>query len=171
MSWLDDQRERAKLESHKERVRQVFAHKFTNIKTSEWMQGLIYLEGARNIDELKAVCKSHGIVWKDEGDMTTKNEELAKLKAEISKLNAQVEKLEYGRWGKEPANGSVFKIERRFEARGTGYTYAAVRASGLWYITGTRGDAIKSYTWEGLQVWAGKYSRVWKMTVVEELVD
>lgn len=171
MSWLDDQRAKAELEAHKERVRQAFSYKLTNIKSSEWIQGLIYLEGAKSLEELKAVCRSHNIVWKDSGDMTTKNEEIALLKAEIGKLTAKLEKVEHGRWGKEPANGSVFKIERRFEARGAGYTYAAVRAGGLWYITGTRGDAMKQYTWEELKAWAGKYSRVWKMTVVEELVD
>jgi hypothetical protein len=103
--------------------------------------------------------------------MLTKTEEIAKLKAEAVKLAAKIEKLELGRWGKEPANGSVYKIERRFERNGSGYTYAAVKAGGFWYLTGTRSEALKALTWDELKTWAGKYSRVWAMTAREELVD
>lgn len=168
--WLLDRTNRAKLEAQKERARQAFG-RMTNIRTPEWVQGIVYVEGCSNIDQLKSVCKSYDIVWKDEGDMVTKNVELANLKAEAAKLQARIEKLEYGRFGKEPANGSVFKIERRFEQYGKGYTYAAIRADGMWYLTGTRGDALHEKTWEQLKTWAGKYSRVWRMTVAEELTD
>lgn len=170
VSWLTQQRNRAELEAQKERVRQAFG-RLTNIRTPEWVQGIVYVEGCSTVEQLKAVSKSYNIVWKEEGDMVTKNVELANLKAEAAKLQARIEKLEYGRFGKEPANGSVFKIERRFEQFGKGYTYAAVRAEGWWYLTGTRQEAGKPMTWEQLKTWAGKYSRVWSMTVKEELVD
>lgn len=168
--WLADKKATAELEAHRERSRQAFS-RLHNVKSSEWVQGLIYLEAAQNVEDLKKVCNSFGIAWKAEGDMKTKLEEIQDLKDQIKRLNSKLEKVEYGRWGKEPANGSVFKIERRFEAGGKGYTYAAVRAEAWWYITGTRGDATKALSWAELQRWAGKYSRVWKMTVVEELVD
>jgi hypothetical protein len=171
-SWLDNQRNKAELEAHRERVRQVFARSFSAAKGSaEWAQGLVYIQDATTVDKLKDVCNSFDIVWRDQGDMLTKNEELAKLKVEAEKLRVKIEKLEYGRMGKEPANGTVFKIERRFEQFGKGYTYAAVRADGMWYITGTRGEALSSMTWERLKTWVGKYSRVWVMTAREELVD
>lgn len=168
--WLMDKREQAKLEANKERVRQVFG-RLQGVKSSFWAQGLMYVEQAKTINDLKDVCKSHEIVWKDEGDMPTKTEELRKLKDQVAKINAQIEKLELGRWEREPANGSVFKIERRYSEDGKGYYFAAVRADGLWYLTGTRADSNRSYTWDELQAWAGKYSRVWKLTVAKELVD
>lgn len=169
-NWIDDQRKKAELEAQRERVRQAFAA-LNNTKTSTWIQGLMYLEGAKNVDDLKGVCRSFNIVWKDEGDMVTKNVELASLKAELAKVQAKIDRLEHGRLGKEPANGTVFKVERRFDAAGKGYSYAAVRADGKWYITGTRGDAVKAMDWEEFKRWVGKYSRVWSMTVREELVD
>jgi len=172
LTWGQQKTAKATLEAHRERVRQVYARSFGAAKTSsEWVQGLMYVEAAKNVEELKRVCDSFDIVWKEEGDMITKNEEIAKLQAEIAKLNAKVTKIQHGRWGVEPANGSVFKIERRYERNGTGYTFAAVKAGGLWYLTGTKSESAHSYTWEELKAWAGKYSRVWKMTVAEELVD
>lgn len=170
MTWIDDQRKKAELEAQRERVRQAFAA-LNNTKTSTWIQGLMYLEGAKNVDDLKGVCRSFNIVWKDEGDMVTKNVELANLKAELAKVQAKIDKLEYGRLGKEPANGTVFKIEKRFDIGGKGYQYAAIRAGGMWYVTGTAGAGTKQYTWEELKTFIGKYSRVWSMTVREELVD
>lgn len=170
--WLAGKRNTAVLEAHRERVRQVYARVFNAAKTSsEWVQGLMYVEAAKDVEELKRVCNSFDIVWRDSGDMITKNEEIAKLQAEINKLNAKVTKLQHGRWGVEPANGSVFKIERRYERNGVGYTFSAVKAGGLWYLTGTKAESAKAYNWEGLKEWAGKYSRVWRMTAAEELVD
>lgn len=172
MSWGQEKTAKATLEAHRERVRQVYARSFGAAKTSsEWVQGLLYVEGAKNLDDLKKVCDSFDIVWRDAGDMITKNEQIQALKEELRKTQVKLDKLQYGRWGKEPANGTVFKIERRYERLGVGYTFAAVKASGLWYITGTKSESTRCYTWEELQAWAGKYSRVWKMTVAEELVD
>lgn len=170
MSWLDDQKKKAELEAHRERVRQVMS-RLRDVKSATWVGNLMYVEAAKTVGDLQHACKMMDIIWKEEGDLVTKDETIEKLKAEINKLNSQVEKLQYGRWGKEPANGSVFKIERRFEQFGKGYTYAVVRADGKWYITGTRGDAVKAMDWEQLKRWAGKYSRVWAMTAREELVD
>jgi hypothetical protein len=170
VTWLSQQRNRAELEAQKERVRQAFS-RMTNVSTPEWVQGIVYVEGCSTVEQLKAVCKSYNIVWKAEGDMVTKAVELANLKAEMAKLQAKIDKVEYGRFGKEPANGSVFKIERRFEQFGKGYTYAAVRADGNWYLTGTVGAGLKVFSWEELKTWVGKYSRVWVMTAREELVD
>jgi restriction endonuclease S subunit len=106
-----------------------------------------------------------------EKEMTAKNVQVAELKAEIAKLTKKLEKVEHGRWGKEPSNGAVFKIEKRFENGGTAYYYAAIKANGEWHLTGTGYAASQVYTWDELQSWAGKYSRVWVMTAREELVD
>lgn len=103
--------------------------------------------------------------------LATKNVEIAKIQAEISKLQKQLEVVQHGRMGKEPQNGSVFKIEKRFEAGGKGYAYAAIKADGNWYLTGTGFAGNKIYTWDQLKDFIGKYSRVWVMTVREELVD
>lgn len=103
--------------------------------------------------------------------LATKNVEIAKIQAEISKLQKQLEVVQHGRMGKEPQNGSVFKIEKRFEAGGKGYAYAAIKADGKWYLTGTGFAGNRVYTWDELKDFIGKYSRVWAMTVREELVD
>lgn len=169
-TWLQEKQASAVLESHRERVRQVLAE-MSKVDSSVWAQGLAYVQNAQSADALKKVCDSFDIVWKDSGDMNTKNVEIALLKTEVDKLNAKIKKLQFGRFGEEPSNGAVFKIERRFEQYGKGYTYAAVRAGGSWFLTGTRGDAVKEMSWEQLKTWAGKYSRVWKMTVAEEMVD
>lgn len=170
--WMDSKRATAELEAHRERVRQVFMRSFgPAMKSSEWVQAIMYVESANNIEELKRVCNSFDIVWKEEGDMVTKNEEIAKLQADIAKLTQKVEKLQLGRMGKEPANGTVFKIEKRYQKTGAGYVFAAVRAGGFWYLTGTGVDGSRQYTWETLKKFIGDYSRVWTMTAKEELVD
>lgn len=103
--------------------------------------------------------------------LTAKNTQIAQIQAEISKLQKKLEVVQHGRMGKEPSNGSVFKIEKRFEAGGKGYAYAAIKADGKWYLTGTGFAGSKTYDWEGLKNFIGQYSRVWVMTAREELVD
>lgn len=169
--WLAMKKSAAELEAHRERVRQVYASAFSAaIKSSEWVQGLVYLEGAKTVEELKKFCDSFDIVWKDEGDMVTKNDEINALKSKIAELNSKVEKLEYGRMGKEPANGTVLKIERRYAENGPKYVFAAIRGGGLWYLTGTN-YGTKSYTWEALKTFVGEHSRVWLMGASKEFVD
>lgn len=170
--WLAEKRRLAELEAHRERVRQIYAKSFAAAsKSAEWAQGLVYIQNAHTIERLKQVCDSFDIVWKDEGDMVTKNDEINALRSKIAELNAKVEKLEYGRMGKEPANGTVLKIEKRFSENGPKYVYAAVRANGLWFLTGTVGAGTKEYTWETLKEFVGKYSRVWLMGASKEFVD
>lgn len=171
--WLGQKRKKAELEAQRERVRQVFMRTFgAALKSSEWAQAILYVESARSVEELKRVCDSFDILWKDEGDMVTKNDEINALKSQIADMERKISKLELGRMGKEPANGTVFKIEKRYSrSSGTSYTFAAIRAGGLWYLTGTGADGTKSYTWETLKAFIGQYSRVWMMTAKEELVD
>src|SRR5690606_2661822 len=74
VGWLDDQRAKAELEAHRERVRQVFSRSFGKaMKSSEWAQALAYVEGAKTIPDLQAVCRAFDIEWKDTGDMVTKD--------------------------------------------------------------------------------------------------
>lgn len=169
MGWIDDQRKKAELEAQKERVRQAFG-RLDNVKSSKWVGGLIYVEGATDLEQLKHACESFGISWKDEGDMVTKNDEINALKSQIADLQKKLERVELGRMGKEPANGTVFKIEKRYQKYGTGYYFSAIRAEGFWYLTGTGSDGSKRYDWEGLKKFIGEHSRVWAMTAKEELI-
>lgn len=169
--WLAMKRNTAELEAHRERVRQVYSRAFGAAKSSsEWVQGLRYVENALTLADLKKVCDSFDIVWKDSGDMITKNEEINGLKDQIKALNAKIEKLEHGRMGKEPANGTVFKIEKRFAEGGPSYIYAAIKASNAWYLTGTSAASSRAYSWTELKDFIGKYSRVWNMTASKEFV-
>lgn len=171
-NWLAEKRKSAELEAHRERVRQIYGSAFSAAKkSSEWVQGLVYLEGAKTVEELKKFCDSFDIVWKDEGDMVTKNDEINALRSKIAELNAKVEKLEYGRMGKEPANGTVLKIEKRYSSTGPKYVYAAIKAAGEWYLTGTTGAGVKVYTWDQLKAYIGEHSRVWLMSPSKEFVD
>ncbi len=170
--WLAMKRNSAELEAHRERVRQIYGSAFSAAKkSSEWVQGLVYLEGAKTVEELKKFCDSFDIVWKDEGDMVTKNDEINALRSKIAELNAKVEKLEHGRLGKEPANGTVLKIEKRYSSTGPKYVYAAIKAAGEWYLTGTTGAGVKVYTWDQLKTYVGEHSRVWLMSPSKEFVD
>lgn len=103
--------------------------------------------------------------------LKAKNVQIAEINRQIDDLKKQLEKLEHGRMGKEGANGTVLKIEKRFEPGGKGYCYAAIRADGEWYLTGIGYAGTKKYTWEELKAFVGRHSRVWAMTAREELVD
>lgn len=169
--YMAEKRDKAKLEAQRERVRQAFGRAFgAALKSAEWVQAIMYVEAAQSVEDLKKICNSFDIVWKDEGDMVTKNDEINALKSQIAELTKKLEKVEHGRLGKEPANGTVFKIEKRFSSNGLKYSYAAIRADGMWYLTGTTGAGIRAYNWEQLKVFVGEYSRVWIMTTKEELV-
>ncbi len=171
VDWLGEKKNRAELEAQRERVRQAFSRSFgAALKSAEWLQSIMYVEAAQSVEDLKRVCNSFDIAWKDEGDMVTKTDEINALKSQIADLTKKLEKVEHGRMGKEPANGTVFKIEKRFSSGGPKYSYAAIRADGMWYLTGTTGAGIRDYTWEGLKKFVGEYSRVWVMNPKEELV-
>jgi hypothetical protein len=168
-TWLDEKRRKATLESRREAARQALIRQ--HLSPAIQAMGMHQIGNCKDLKELESVCVSYLIAFKTEGDMTTRNEELAKLRAEVTKLNKKIESLEHGRMGKEPANGAVFKIEKRFEKNGKGYGYAAIKADGKWYLTGTGWDGTKSYDWDGLKKFIGEHSRVWVMTAREELVD
>lgn len=130
-----------------------------------------FIDRTWDLDGLKALCKSYHINVKEEEWAMNKDQEIKLLKEQIGQLQKRAEKLEFGKWGKEPANGAVFKIEKKFSSLGEKYVYAAIKAGGVWYLTGTGSAAGKTYTWEALKSFAGSYARVWKMTVAEELLD
>jgi hypothetical protein len=170
MGWfMDDQRKRATLEQNRELVRQHVRDSNLSQMAKAMMQAMT--DRCDTLNELKALCKSYQIEIFEKEWAMTKEEEIKLLKEQMSALDKKIEKLEYGKWGKEPANGASFKIEKRFSEGGTKYVYLALRAGGLWYLTGTSSPAMTSYTWDELKVFAGKYARVWRMTVAEELLD
>lgn len=168
-TWKQEKQAQAKLESKRELARQALLR--VGYCSATESMGWHQITNASSLEDLEKACDAYGIVYNEEGEMVTKNEQIAELKAQIAQLNKKLELVEYGRWGKEPANGAVFKIDKRFDANRTGYIYAAVKAQGVWYLTGTGFAGSRTYTWKELQEWAGKYSRVWVMTAREELVD
>lgn len=169
MGWVDQQRTKATLEANRELVRQHVRDSNLGQLSKAMLQAMV--DRSYTVQELKALCKSYNLdVFEKEWGMT-KEEELNLLKDQMKALDKKIEKLEYGRWGKEPANGSMFKIEKSYSSGGQKYAFVALKAGGLWYLTGTGTEGTKSYTWEGLKTVAGKYARVWRLTVAEELLD
>lgn len=171
LQWRKERSRKATLESHRERARQNARDRFgpSGINTA---MACAMVDGCLTLEELEKLCNSYGlpITWEVEKKVD-KAAELNLLKDQAKELNKRIEKLEYGRWGKEPANGAMFKIEMTYTQGGPKYVYLAVKASGLWYLTGTSGAAQKSYSWESLKKFAGKYARVWRLTAAEELLD
>ena len=55
------------------------------------------------------------------------------------------------KYGPEPGNGAIIKFNVRFSSGGTKYSYAAIRAGGLWYTTGPYSP--KGYPWDELLDW------------------
>lgn len=159
----------AELERNRELVRQ----HVRDAKLDQLSKAMLYafIDRTDSLDGLKALCKSYKLEVNETEWYMDKAQELELLKSQAKALEKRIEKLEHGKWGKEPANGSMFKIEKRFSSYGDKYTYLALKAGGDWYLTGTRGETQAPRTWEQLKTFAGKYARVWRLTVAEELLD
>lgn len=166
--WAKDRKQRSLLEQNRELVRQHVRDGNLNQLSKAMLQAMI--DRCTTLDALKVLCKSYyleiGEAW-----MITKEEELKLLKEQMGALNKKIEKLEYGKWGKEPANGAMFKIEKTFYQGGAKYKYLALKEGGIWHLTGSGNDGTKTYSWEGLKSFAGSRARVWRLTVAEELLD
>jgi len=76
----------------------------------------------------------------------------------------------------EPAthgDACVIFFEKQFNRNGQWYTYAAVKANGLWYSTGPR--APKGFTWDQLVEWmyggdgAIRNDKIWLATEWEQV--
>lgn len=176
LQWKKEKKRRAELEMYREQARQdIRDHPYMNKTDQAWAQTMV--DSCNDLTELGAVCGSYGLKkrWEKETKpmAMSKEDELNLLKEQQKSLAKRIEKLEYGKWGKEPSNGAMFKIEKKFSSLGTApkYSYAALKANGVWYLTGTGNDGTKSYSWEALKKFAGQYSRVWRLTVAEELLD
>jgi|SRR5687768_1962715 len=171
LQWRKERTRKATLEDHRERARQ-------NARTRFGPNGIntaiccAMIDDCTDLDKLEKICISYAlpITWEVEKKVD-KVAELQLLKDQAKALEKRIEKLEHGKWGKEPANGGMFKIEKTYTQGGQKYVYLAVKANGLWYLTGTNSEGQKSYTWDGLKNFAGKYARVWRLTVAEELLD
>jgi cell division protein FtsB len=164
-----EQRRKATLEQTRELVRQHVRDSNLDILSKAMLQ--VMIDRSWTMDELKALCKSYNLAIFEEDWMMSKEQELQLLKDQMKALDKKIEKLEHGKWGKEPSNGTAFKIEKSYVSGGQRYAFVALKAGGLWYLTGTGTEAAKSYTWDGLKAVAGKYARVWRLTVAEELLD
>lgn len=167
--YLQGKRKEATLEQTRELVRQHVRDSNLNQISKAMMQAMI--DRSITIESLRALCKSYGITGY-EGELNmNKADEIKLLKEQKAALDKRIEKLEYGKWGKEPANGAMFKIEKSYSIGGSKYKFLAIKEGGYWYLTGTGVDGTKTYTWSSLQTFASKYSRVWRLTVAEELLD
>lgn len=169
MGWVDQQRIKATLEANRELVRQHVRDSNLNQLSKAMMQAMI--DRSYTMNELKALCKSYGIEIFEKEWAMTKDEELKLLKEQQANLAKRIEKLEHGRWGREPANGAMFKIEKSYSPSGQRYAFVALKASGFWYLTGTGTESMKMYSWEGLKSFAGSHARVWRLTAAEELLN
>lgn len=167
--YLLGKRKQATLEQSRESVRQRVRDSDLNQLSKAMMQAMV--DGSSTIESLRALCKSYGITGYEGETMITKTEEIKLLKEQKAALDKRIEKLEYGKWGREPANGAMYKIEKSYSFSGTKYKFLALKEGGHWYLTGTGVEGCRTYTWDTLQVFAGKYSRVWRLTVAEELLD
>ena len=83
---------------------------------------------------------------KEEPEMKKSEALAAALVAELEREARIVE-----RYGEEGPDGTVVSFRRRFPNSLTRYRYAAIRANGLWYITGP--NSPKGYTWEEFTTW------------------
>lgn len=167
--YLKGKRDMANLERSRESVRQLIRDSDLNQLSKAMMQAMV--DSSYTMKSLQALCKSYGIKGYEGEPVINKAEEIKLLKEQKAALDKRIEKLEYGKWGKEPANGGMFKIEKSYSIGGSKYKFLAIKEGGFWYLTGTGAEAIKSYSWTGLQTFAGKYARVWRLTVAEELLD
>jgi hypothetical protein len=167
--YLLGKRKQASLEQVREAVRQKVRDSNLNQLSKAMMQAMV--DRSYTMEALQALCKSYGIKGYEGELFMDKSAEIQLIKDQQAALSKRLEKLEYGKWGKEPANGGMFKIEKSYAVGGAKYKFLAIREAGLWYLTGTGVDGSKSYSWSGLQAFAGKYSRVWRLTVAEELLD
>jgi hypothetical protein len=50
-------------------------------------------------------------------------------------------------------NGNIISFTKHFAGTSTEYSYAAIKARGLWYTTGPKSP--KAYTWTDLIEWLG----------------
>jgi predicted aminopeptidase len=171
LQWRKERTRKATLESHRERTRQNARTRFGPNGISTAMVCAM-VDDCLNLEALEKLCNSYGlpITWEVEKKVD-KAAEIQLLRDQAKALEKRIEKLEHGKWGKEPANGGMFKVEKTYTQGGQKYVYLAVKANGLWYLTGTNAEGQKSYTWDGLKAFAGKYARVWRLTVAEELLD
>lgn len=171
LQWRKERARKATLESHRERARQNARDRFGPNGISTAMVCAM-VDDCLNLEALEKLCNSYGlpITWEVEKKVD-KAAEIQLLRDQAKALEKRIEKLEHGKWGKEPANGGMFKVEKTYTQGGQKYVYLAVKANGLWYLTGTNSEGQKSYTWDGLKAFAGKYARVWRLTVAEELLD
>lgn len=71
------------------------------------------------------------------------------IRRRISELSDELRRIES--WPVEPEEGTVIRFHLQFCGAGRTYHYAAIRAGGKWYLTGSR--APQHLSWEDLLTW------------------
>lgn len=87
--------------------------------------------------------------------LTARERRIERAQRMIERAQHEIDRLS-ARPDEPDADKAVIYFEKRFSARGTDYTYAAVKAGdGLWYTTGPK--APKGYRWDALLDWIFEY--------------
>lgn len=80
---------------------------------------------------------------------------MAIAQANVDSLTQQIQELD-GRFGSDDfPEGTVIRFTWRGGPIGKAYSYAAIKADGLWYTTGSK--SRESYTWEKLTAWMNNH--------------
>lgn len=83
---------------------------------------------------------------------------------QIERYSEQLAQLD--RFGEDDfEDGDVLRFDKKFHQRGQVYSYAAIKANGLWYTTGP--NSPKAYTWDELVQFLP--DEVWYVTEYEKL--
>ena len=87
---------------------------------------------------------------------------LALHKAAVAVSQRKIEKLKReARFGVEPQNGSIIKFEKRYNPSDyVKYTFAAIRVSGMWFLTGSGYTQHAPMNWDDLKTFIGN-GKMW----------
>jgi hypothetical protein len=89
------------------------------------------------------------------------------IKLRIRMLKKELKRLE-SRPAEPEEDGNVITFQKQFAAGGIVYSYAALKAKGLWYTTGPKSP--KGYTWDELLDFIGDDNRIYLVTEATPLI-
>jgi hypothetical protein len=124
---------------------------------------------------LPDMVKSHEVVEdllrareaNKKGKKTVKQDKAEGIKLKIRMLKKELKRLE-SRPEEPEEDGNVITFMKQFAAGGIVYSYAALKAKGLWYTTGPKSP--KGYTWDELLDFIGDDNRIYLVTEATPLI-
>lgn len=94
----------------------------------------------------------------------TKEERIKSLQEVVKLVGVMLDDIDS--WPSEPENdGAVVTFSRKFTPRGQIYSYAAIRAVGKWYVTGS---STEPFTWDELMDWMGEDKNTLNLVIEQE---